>query len=63
MTVRRKKDLAEIDCVVYGREGQSRNVSLVAESLLEEGFRAVFVMRDGFEAWRAAGFTTQTGRH
>lgn len=59
----RKKDLAEIDSVVYGSGADDENVAAVAGKLLQIGFRNLFVMRDGFEKWSAAGYYTETGKH
>ena len=64
----RKKEINEIDCIVYGSGSSWRshgdrqddeNVAAVAGRLSHKGFKHVFVMRDGFEAWRNAGYYTE----
>ena len=45
----KKKDITKIDCVVYGSGPDDGNMEAVAGRLVEEGFRNVFIMQDGFD--------------
>ena len=56
----RRRSFVKIDCIVYGSETDDALKLKTAERLLEEGFRNVYIMQQGFDAWRKEGYSTET---
>jgi rhodanese-related sulfurtransferase len=52
---------AEDPLIVYG-DGNLQSVSVVAARLQERGYRSVFILRGGLEAWRRAGGPLADGK-
>ncbi|UCB44893.1 MAG: hypothetical protein JSV25_11840 [Spirochaetota bacterium] len=55
----RRKDVTEIDCIVYGSESDGDIKLKTAKRLMEERFRNVYIMQQGFEEWLQAGYSTE----
>jgi rhodanese-related sulfurtransferase len=46
---------ADPDVVAYASKGTQRQAGVLADKLLEAGFKKVYVLLDGIEAWKAKG--------
>ena len=55
----KRRDPADVDCVVYGSGPDDENVAAVFGKLSQIGFRNVLVLDGGFGVWYEAGYDTK----